>query len=85
VIYHLQWPTDDHRSLVTSKNRIVVLTVLLAVWIGTAVAEELTFPTTENKIFKILSLAQGFPASLLCPRSYLSFDFTIGSGRMKNL
>ncbi len=34
-------------------------------WIGIAVAEELTFPTTEDEIFKILSLAQGFPASLL--------------------
>jgi hypothetical protein len=81
----LQWPIDEHRNLVTRKNRIGVLTRLLAVWIGTAVAEELTFPTTENKIFKILSLAQGFPASLLCPRSYLSFDFTIGSGKMYNL
>jgi hypothetical protein len=49
--------------LVTRKNRIGVLTVLLAVWIGIAVAEELTFPTTEDEIFKILSLAQGFPTS----------------------
>ena len=63
MIYHLQWPTDEHRSLVTRKNRIGVLTVLLAVRIGTGVAEEFTFPTTENTIFKILSLAQGFPAS----------------------
>ena len=63
VIYHLQWPTDEHRSLVTRKNRMGVLTVLLAVWLGTGVAGELTFPTTENEIFKILSLAQGFPTS----------------------
>jgi len=55
------------------------------VWIGTAVAEEFTFPTTENEIFKILSLTQGFPASPILPLSYLSFDFTIGSGRMQNL
>jgi len=65
AICHLQWPTDEHRSLVTKENRIGVLTILVAVWIGTAIAEELTFPTTEDEIFRILSLAQGFPTSLI--------------------
>jgi outer membrane protein OmpA-like peptidoglycan-associated protein len=41
------------------KGSILFLIVLLAVWIGTCVANDLTFPTTEKEIVQALSLKDG--------------------------
>jgi len=41
------------------KGSIILLTVLLAVWIGTCAAEDLTFPSTEKEIVQALSLKEG--------------------------
>jgi len=38
------------------KGSIIFLAALLAVWIGTCAAEDLTFPTTEKEIVQTLSL-----------------------------
>jgi len=41
------------------KGSIIFLAVLLAVWVGTCAADDLTFPTTEKEIVQALSLKDG--------------------------